>query len=331
MTVSQRPYALALDMGGTQIRAGLLEGHRLLKRASVQTNSTGGPTGILNQFDALLAEVSEGVDRDRIAGIGLASAGPVDTERGVILGIPTIPGLEGFAIGEAVAERTGQTVIVENDAIAATLGEWHQGAGRGTDNLIYLTVSSGIGGGAVVDGRLLHGHRGMCAHFGHMRLALDDEPHAAFPCLCGARGCFEALASGTALGRRAVQAARDEPAGYLGIASRSGLVSAKDVFDGARCGDAQCISLVEDEARYLGQGIVSLIHLFSPELVVLGGGLSQGFDLLTQTIHDTIHTSAVGPFKDIEVVRSSLGDDSGLVGAAAAVYSAFSMHHPSES
>ncbi|MEO0547276.1 MAG: ROK family protein [Pseudomonadota bacterium] len=310
-----RPHcALAFDLGGTKVRAGLFEGETLLRRASANTDVTNGPAGILDQFEALFMDVSQGISNDGIAGIGLASAGPIDTVEGTVPGIPTIPGLENFAIRETLSARLGQPVLVENDAIAAAYGEWQFGAGQGLDNLVYLTVSSGIGGGAVVDGRLLHGRKGMAGHVGHLRLTLDGPR-----CLCGANGCFEALASGNALGGRARQAVETDLTGYLGATAKSSMVSAKDVFDGARLGDAQCLSLVDDEARYLGHGIVSLIHIFSPERVILGGGVSSAFDLLEPIIHSIIRTNAVGPFRDVKVVQAALGDNSGLVGAAALV------------
>ena len=141
-------------------------------------------------------------DRKTITGIGLSLAGPIDTESAVVTRIPTLPGWDGLPVAQALSERTGLPARVENDGIAATLGEWRYGAGRGVSNIVYLTVSTGIGGGAVVDGRLLHGRKGIAGHLGHMRMAQDGAV-----CPCGTTGCFEALASGSALRDRAVDAA----------------------------------------------------------------------------------------------------------------------------
>ena len=308
---ANRPLAIAIDLGGTQLRAALFLADEMQTRAALPTDVSGGPIAILQQMEALIEQVCEGVDKSQIAGVGLSMAGPVDTKSGIALGIPTLPGWTDYPIKFELTKRTSLPVIVENDAIASTLGEWRYGAGRGVQNLVYLTVSTGIGGGAVIDGRLVHGRKGMAAHIGHMRLTQNGPE-----CSCGAIGCFEALASGTALAKRAQNVVGADQTTYLGVAKKNGLIKAIDVIDGARSGDKQCISLVEEEAKYLGQGITSLIHVFSPELVVIGGGMSQAFDLLEANINAVIRSDAMEPFKDVPVVRSALGDNSGLVGAA---------------
>ena len=289
---------ISIDLGGTQVRVALLEGTQIIRRASAMTALKGGPSSVLAQIDALIAEVCDGTDPKSTAGIAIASAGPLDTEAGIILGIPTIQGWENFPVRSVLADRFGLPVFLENDAIAAAFGEWRHGAGRGLQHMSYLTVGTGIGGGFVVDGRLIRGSKGMAGHVGHMRLSQDGPK-----CSCGALGCFEALASGSAFEARA--------------AAQTSAVSAKRVFEGARAGDPRCLSLVEQEASYLGQGITSIIHLFSPEHVVMGGGLSQAFDLLEPGIHAVTRSEAMVPFKDVRVVQAELGDNSGLVGAAA--------------
>lgn len=289
---------ISIDLGGTQVRVALLEGTQIIRRASAKTAVTGGPLAVLAQIDALIAQVCDGMDPKSTAGIAVASAGPLDTETGIIFGIPTIQGWENFPVRSVLADRFGLPVFLENDAIAAAFGEWRHGAGRGLQHMSYLTVGTGIGGGFVVDGRLIRGSKGMAGHVGHMRLSQDGPK-----CSCGALGCFEALASGSAFEARA--------------AAQTSAVSAKQVFEGARAGDPRCLSLVEQEASYLGQGITSIIHLFSPEHVVMGGGLSQAFELLEPGIHAVIRSEAMVPFKDVRVVQAELGDNSGLVGAAA--------------
>jgi glucokinase len=306
------PRCIAIDLGGTQVRVALLEGTRIIRRASAKTAITGGPLAVLSQFETLIDQVCDGKDPKSNTGIAICSAGPLDSEAGVILGIPTIPGWENFPISSVMSERSGLPVFLENDAIAAAYGEWRHGAGRGFKHMAYLTVSTGIGGGFVVDGRLLRGTKGMAGHVGHMRLSQDGPK-----CSCGASGCFEALASGSALEARARAASHTRPSGFLALAAQAGGVSAKQVFDGARAGDPQCLSLVKAQARYLGQGITAMIHLFSPQRVVIGGGLSQAFDLLEAGIHAVIRADAMVPFKDVRVVRAELGDNCGLIGATA--------------
>ena len=297
---------IAIDIGGTQLRLALFAGDRLLDREAVPTDTDGGPSGVLDQIDSLIDRVCPGPARERVSGIGLALAGPIDTETGTVTRIPTLPGWDGLPVRETLSRRTGIPAFVENDAIAATLGEWRQGAGRGAQNIVYLTVSTGIGGGAVVDGRLLRGRMGIAGHLGHIRMTQEGPS-----CHCGAVGCFEALASGSALRARARQAASQ--GGFL---AAQATIDASHVFAGARAGDDLCRDLVAQEAMYLGQGITAAIHMFSPDRVIMGGGLSKEFDQLAAGIHDIIQRDAMLPFRTVRVVKAALGDDSGLVGAA---------------
>ena len=297
---------IAIDIGGTQLRLALFENTDILAREAVPTDVTGGPSGVMDQIDMLVDRLCPASARAEIRGIGLSLAGPIDTETAMVTRIPTLPGWEGFPVGRALAERTGIPVRVENDAIAATLGEWRHGVGRGVRNIVYLTVSTGIGGGAVVDGRLLHGRKGIAGHLGHMRMAQDGPV-----CPCGTTGCFEALASGSALRDRAVEVAASS-----GFLSDIPDIDARHVFEGARAGDRTCIDLLALEAMYLGQGITSVIHMFSPDRVIMGGGVSNGFDLLDAGIHEVIRRDAMPPFKDVPVIKAGLGGDSGLFGAA---------------
>jgi glucokinase len=154
----------------------------------------------------------------------------------------------------------------------------------------------------------------MAAHVGHFRMALDGSA-----CSCGTVGCFEAFAAGTALGRRARKAARTRPKSLLGVWSASQSIEARHVAEGARLGDPSCLALLREEAAYLGSGFTSLIHLFSPERVIMGGGVAQAFDLLTDDIHAVIRRDAIGPFKEVPIVPAGLGENSGLVGAASLV------------
>lgn len=304
---------IALDLGGTQIRAALFADDQLLRRAALPTDVTGGPAGVFAQISTLTKQVCGSDDRSGVIGVGMSCAGPIDTVSGHVTDIPTLPGWEGMPLARELANHTGLPVRVENDGIAAALGEWRHGAGRGVANMVYLTVSTGIGGGVIADGRLLHGHRGMAGHIGHMRLARDGPQ-----CHCGAIGCFEAFAAGTALRHRAIIAAQDDSSPFL-AAARSDGVEARHVFDGARAGDKKCRDLLAEEAAYLGQGITSAIHMFSPERVVIGGGLSNGFEFLQDGIHRVIRRDAMPPFRHVPVVQAGLGGDSGLWGAASMV------------
>ena len=304
--------AVAVDLGGTQVRAGLVEGGRVLRRASAPTDVGGGPRAVLEQMTALFAKVCGPADRERLAGVGVSAPGPLDSERGVVLHVPTLPRLDGFALRDSLAAELGLPVTLENDAIAAAVGEWRFGAGRGLRHLVYVTVSTGVGGGVIADGRVLRGRMGMAGHVGHMRLVTEGPR-----CSCGAVGCLEALASGTALGARARAAARADPAGALARVGDPAVIEARHVVELALRGDPTCLGLLREEAAYLGAGFTTLLHLFSPELIVVGGGVAHAFDLMAENIREVIRRDALEPFRNVPVVRAALGENSGLVGAAA--------------
>ena len=301
---------IGIDLGGTQARVALVSGADVVRRSAERTDVTGGPYAVIAQFKKMIAEVCVGDELQRLRGVGISSPGPIDTVTGTVDHIPTLPGWEEFPLRDALSEELKLPVIVENDGIAAAYGEWKSGAGQGLNHLVYVTVSTGVGGGVVVDGRLLHGRRGMAAHVGHFRMAPDGPI-----CSCGATACFEAFAAGTALAKRARETARI-PGGYLADIRAQRDVETKDVVVGAQQGDATCRALIDQEADFLGQGFTGLIHLFSPERVIMGGGVSNAFDLLSERIHAVIRRDAMQPFKDVPVVRAALGDNAGLVGAA---------------
>jgi glucokinase len=311
-TILSQKLAIGIDLGGTQVRVALVDGGAVVRRAAAKTDVQGGPAAVLEQFDRLISEICADEERKVLLGVGISSPGPLDTETGTVLHIPTLPRWEGFPLRDTLAARLDLPVALENDGIAAAFGEWRFGAGQGLRHLVYVTVSTGIGGGVVVDGHLLHGRRGMAGHVGHFRMAPDGPT-----CACGATGCFEAFASGTALGRRAREAAERSPSGFLGLLAAETRIEARHVEEGARKGDATCLALLREEAAYLGQGFTGLIHLYSPELVIMGGGVSHAFDLLEAEIHSIIRRDAIHPFRDVRVVRAALGDNSGLIGAAA--------------
>lgn len=308
------PLAIAIDLGGTQLRAALVAGARVEARAAEPTDVAGGPGAVLEQMQRLIGAVSAGVTADRINGIGISAPGPLDSEAGVVLEIPTLPGWTDVPLRDRLAAATGLPVLLENDGISAAYGEWRHGAGRGLSHLVYATVSTGLGGGVIVDGRIMHGRRGMAGHIGHFTMA-PDGPR----CPCSTIGCFEAFASGSALGRRARAAATDHPQSALGCAAASGTVDARHVVEAARAGDEVALSLIEEEATLLGRGFASLVHLYSPEKVVMGGGVSAAFDLMDETIHRVMRANLMAAFRDVVVVRAELAENAGLVGAAALV------------
>ncbi|BBE73517.1 ROK family protein [Oharaeibacter diazotrophicus] len=305
--------AVGIDLGGTELRAALVaEDGRLLARRSTRTDAAGGPEAVLAQMTGLVADLD--LAGARPVAVGVGAPGPLDAEAGVVTGPPTLAGWHGFPLRERLAAALGLSVAIDNDGHAAALGEWRFGAAIGRRHFVYVTVSTGIGGGVVCDGRLLRGRGGLAGHVGHMIVTDDDVV-----CSCGNRGCWEAVASGTAFGRQARRAAAADPAGRIAALAGTAPADARHVGTAAREGDPAALALVAEEARRLGAGIVGLIHLYSPEVVVIGGGLSALFDLFAPVIADAVATRAMPAFRDVAVVPAALGPDAGLVGAAALV------------
>lgn len=291
------PRAIGIDIGGTSLRAALVDadGH-ILAREETATLAQAGPQAVVQQIAALVAKIAP--DRTGIAGAGISSPGPIDTERGVALGVPTLAGWSDIPIASMIQTALNLPVRLENDAIAAAIGEWKFGAGQGLSHLVYVTISTGIGGGVIADGKVLRGRMGMAGHIGHMTVERDGAP-----CACGNRGCWEACASGTAFARR--------------IAPH--FPNPKSAFTAATAGNPHALQLVAEEADWLGLGIANLLHLFSPQTVILGGGISNGFSLLLPGIQQRIQANAMPAFRTVPILPATLGENAGLVGAAAMV------------
>ena len=286
--------ALAFDLGGTRLRAALVTAQGEIKNhEEVATDVAGGPAAITVQMQALARQLGS---TGKINTVGIACPGPLDSSTGITLGIATLPGWTNFPLRQTIAEEFSLPTILENDGISAAFGEWTSGAGQGCSNMVFVTISTGIGGGVIVDGNILHGARGMAGHVGHMMIAQQGPA-----CGCGGVGCFEALASGTALSARA---------------RAKGFASAAIAVEQARTGNAIALALVEEEATYLGYGFASLLHLYSPERLVIGGGVAQALDLMRNRIHQEIQRLAMPAFRDVQILAAKLGDRSGIVGAA---------------
>jgi glucokinase len=302
--------AIGIDLGGTQVRAALVDAEGSVHaRATASTDVAGGPRAVLGQIERLFTEVTRGVGGAALAGVGVSAPGPLDSAAGVVLGIPTLPGWVDIPIAAWLHEKLQLPIRLQNDGVAAATGEWRFGAGRGLRDFVYITVSTGIGGGVVADGQVLKGHRQLAAHVGHMITAPQGEV-----CRCGNRGCWEAQAAGPALGDAARKLAACNPGSSL--AQLGDAIDARQVFAAARTGDELALQLVAREAELLGIGIVNLVHLYSPAMIVIGGGVSHGFDLLLPGIEREVRARALPPFRDVPVARAVLEPNSGLIGAA---------------
>lgn len=307
--------ALAIDLGGTETRAGLVDAAgAVLATAQAPTDATGGPEAVIGDLARLVEQVRQSRPDVPPVGLGVGAPGPLDSEAGIAIAPPTLAGWRDVPLAALLRECTGLDVRIGNDANVAALGEWRFGAGVGTQSMVFVTVSTGIGGGVIADGRLLHGRRGLAGEIGHMTIAEGTER-----CACGALGCWEALASGTALGRDGERLAASGGAPRLRALADGASVTARHVGEAARAGDAAALELLRREAHWLGVGLVNLLHLYSPDIIVLGGGVSQLLDLMRSDIDRTIRERAMSAYRDVPLVPASLGAHAGLVGAASLV------------
>lgn len=307
---------IGVDLGGTQIRAALADGEgRILHRASCLTLAEEGPEPVIGRIKAAIREAVHSTDWAQVVGIGIGAPGPINPWTGVIHQAPNLPGWRDVPLRDIIQKEFQVPTHLGNDANIAALAEYRFGAGQGVDDLIYMTISTGIGGGVIAGGQLLLGADGLASEVGHMTL----EPHGPL-CNCGNIGCLEALASGPAIARDARQ--RIEEGAQTIIADRAGgdlrKVTAKAVGQAAQRGDELAIELIQRAGFYIGVGIVNLIHLFNPRLFVIGGGVSKAGDLLFDPIRATVRERAMPAMRqNVRVVSAALGDDVGLLGAVA--------------
>lgn len=305
---------IVVDLGGTQARVALAdEAARLSHRTIEPTDHARGPESVVGQIVRLAESclAAAALDWSAISRIAVASPGPLDRATGVVFAPPNMPGWGEVPLGAMLEQGTGVPVTVVNDADAAGLGEFRYGAGKGTRNLIYLTVSTGIGGGIIVDGELVAGSSGCAGEIGHMTVDLHGPR-----CNCGSVGCLEMLASGTAIAR---QFQERLAAGARSVlpAERGAQVSAREIIAAAREGDPLALEVFEAATTALGFGIVSCIHIFNPDVVVVGGGVSRAGPFLFDRLRTIVeHHTLPEPRAVVRVLPAALGEDAGLTGAA---------------
>jgi glucokinase len=304
---------LAIDIGGTKLAAGVVDaGGRILVRGEVPTVAAQGPSRVLERIAELGKDLlgSSKVSGSAVQRIGVGCAGPVDRLAGLVLNPPNLPGWTRVALVDHLRQAFGLPVILENDANAAAFGEFRYGAGQGARSLVYLTVSTGIGGGIVLDGKIWHGLNDAAGEIGHMTIA----PNGPL-CGCGNRGCLEAIASGPSIARRAREAVSlGRPTRLREIPS----LSAADVVRLAQEADALACEVWEETVRYLGLGVAAAITILAPERVVIGGGVTAAGDLLFEPLRREVRRRVkLAPMESIPILPAALGRDVGILGAAA--------------
>jgi glucokinase len=321
MDRTNQSLVLAVDLGGTKIAAAVVvpDGKVVARHYCLTLAGKGRKAVIDRLLSAVDAAMSEAnLTSSELAGVGIAAAGIIDTNRGIVTTSPNLPGWRNVPLRDIIAERLGLIAYLINDASAAALGEHRFGAGKGVNNLIYLTVSTGIGGGIITDGKLYSGTDGCAGEIGHMII----EAHGP-QCNCGRLGCLEALASGSAITKEAVRRLRQGEPSFIAELADGKLesVTAEIIAVAAKQGDKMACEMVSKAANYLGIGLANLTNIFNPEMIVIGGGLSNMGRMLLAPARKVVKEIAFRlPAKRVRIVRAHLGGNAGIVGAAAYVF-----------
>ena len=268
----EKKYVVGVDLGGTKIYTALvdLEGN-IIKEKTVETLANEGEQAVMGRIIDTINYVIDGTDKDSIRSIGIGSPGPLDVKNGIIIQNSNLP-FKNFAIVKTIRETYDLPTYLDNDANVATLGEFMFGAGKGTENMVFITASTGIGGGAVLNGKLFRGATGNALEVGHTIVATEGPR-----CGCGNVGCAEAFGSGTAIGKRAKEAVASNVETTL---KNYEDVTAKEVFKEAANGDRVAKNILETSLTYLGIAVANTITNFDPEKVVIGGGVVNGGDIV---------------------------------------------------
>jgi glucokinase len=312
-------YLVGVDVGGTKIATGLVNQEaQVITRTVLPTPDDEAADVVMTQIYRSIEETiaASSVDRAAIRGIGVVAPGPLDPRSGVLIHAPNIPAFNYTPILNLVQSRFGIPTRLENDANAAGLAEALFGAGVGYDYVLYVTISTGIGTGIIINQQIYHGKHGAAGEGGHVSI-----DHNGRLCACGRRGCIEAYASGTALTHRALEKLSDAGASSKIVELVAGdleQVTAVVIAQAAGLGDELALELIRETGEYLAIWLGGMINLLDPDIIVIGGGLSSIGDLLFNSILQALPNYTINPFVgDIQIVPARLQSDVGILGAAA--------------
>ncbi|MBF4508881.1 MAG: ROK family protein [Aeromicrobium sp.] len=310
-------YAIGVDVGGTRIATGLVERKgRMIKEARALTPRDSGPFGIVDAIIDLISEVSSGVHPSEIAGIGMGLPAQIDFLRQTVEFCTNLP-LAGVDMRSLTMSRVRYPVTIDNDGNCAGIGESRFGAAKGVRDFIMLTLGTGVGGALFLSGEPYRGSRGLAAEVGHMVVQLDGPP-----CPCGGKGHIESF-----LGRPALSVAGQEAAqSFRGRAIREEAggdaerVTAEHVVNAALKGDEVAREILIEAGAVLGEALVGLVNLLNPKLIVVGGGIGESCGFLVDRAAEVIDEHALAGRRDVRVIQAELGNDAGVLGAAALAF-----------
>lgn len=317
------PYFLGIDLGGTNIKSGVVDDEgRAVSSVSLTTDAGRGPEAGLDTLAEAgrRAVEASGLSWDDVAAVGLGSPGTMDLRTGMLLDPPNLPGWDNLPIRQLLGDRLGKPTVLQNDGNAAAFGEYWAGAGRNSRSLVLFTLGTGIGCGIVEAGRIIEGRHSHGAECGHIIIQMDN----ARPCPCGGHGHLEAYASATALVKRACEALAVDDSSALRDALSRGELTSRTIAGEALRGDPLAGRLMRETARYLAVGAVCLMHTIDPDLVLFGGGMIAAGDPFLAEIRRGIREMAFPtPAAETKVAYAELGGDAGFIGAAGCARQAF--------
>ncbi|WP_139328602.1 ROK family protein [Paenibacillus odorifer] len=305
-------YVVGIDLGGTKIAAALFDSKGvLLNRELMETAGASTAEEVVQRMIGMIRSVSEGRP---LMGVGLASPGAVNSQDGIVIHGTNLPEWDNVPLKRWMESELGVEVKVVNDANAAAWGEYVRGAGKGSNNMVYVTFSTGIGAGIVMDGELLLGTNSFAGELGHNII----DPSGT-ECSCGRYGCWEVFASGTAIRDMALRRMESGTSMITELANRSGeKINSRHVFEAMALKDPVAVEVIERTIHYMAIGLANAVHTFNPDRIVIGGGVSKAGELLFPALREKTEELVMKPYKGTYTIESAgLRDDVGLIGAAA--------------
>ena len=308
---------IGIDLGGTNIKIGVFdENFGLVGKASTATKADMGPDIVVDRIADAIKELlkRENIDFKQIKAAGIGAPGPSNIAEGIIIAAPNLPLFKNVPLRDMLSRKIGKPVVFENDANAACWGEFVCGAGKGVDDMVFFTLGTGIGGGIVCHGNLVHGYHDNAAELGHIIIYPDGRV-----CGCGQRGCAEAYASASSTARRATEAITvGRRSSLRDVLEKKGEVTSKDVFEHYASRDELATELVEETAKVLGLLCINILHVTEPQRIVFSGGMIAAGELLLNRIryYFNKYIWTIKP-EPIDVCFATLGEDAGIIGTAA--------------
>ncbi len=313
-------YLLLIDIGGTKLRAAIgTKDAKILKKVEGFTNVESGAEGALKDIFNLCDRVQQeaGINSRSIEKIGVSFGGPVDYQAGTIIKSQHVQGWDNYPLCQFLTEKYNVPAVIDNDGNVTALGEYYFGAGKGTDSMVYLTISTGIGGGIILNKQLWRGHHNLAGEIGHTIVAQDG-----LPCECGKNGCVEAYSSGYSLSKNTSQYLEQHPQQQTIIRKLVGddlsKITGVEIYKAAEQGDLFALKMIDTGLKFLGMAIGNVVSILDIEKIVIGGGLSNGGELFFKPLQKYVDRYAM--FSDdyhVPIVRAKFKDEAGIIGSIA--------------